>query len=124
MVSLEKLGVTVLRAQQSEQFYFAMDAREKAACKAQHQAAFAKIRTATSYDLVVLDELLDAVALGLIDEEAVCRYLAEKSGGSEVVLTGREAGPAIAACADYHSHIHCVKHPYKSGVPARRGIEY
>ena len=44
--------------------------------------------------------------------------------GLEVVLTGRDPSPALCAMADYITEMKKQKHPYDTGVLARRGIEF
>jgi cob(I)alamin adenosyltransferase len=41
-----------------------------------------------------------------------------------VVLTGRNAHPAIVEAADLVTEMREVKHPYQKGIVAQRGIEY
>ena len=73
--------------------------------------------------MLVLDEGLDALAKGLLDEALVDRALALSSAGAEVVLTGRAVPPVIEARADYITRMECVRHPYDRGVRARIGVE-
>jgi cob(I)alamin adenosyltransferase len=42
----------------------------------------------------------------------------------EVVLTGRQAPPELVEMADLVTEMRPLKHYYKAGVPARRGIEW
>ena len=73
---------------------------------------------------MVLDEVIGAVGLGLIDEEALVALLKEKQPKTEVILTGRGASDKLKKTADYLSEIRMEKHPYEQGIPARAGIEY
>lgn len=52
------------------------------------------------------------------------RFLTEKPGTVELVLTGRGPAEIFLDAADYVSEINCVKHPYTHGIAARRGIEF
>lgn len=125
--SLEKLGVKTLRAKSDlKKFIFAMTDAEKAEYGAAQQALFEEAAQAVSsgeYDLVAMDEVLDAVAVGFVSEDALAELLQNKCA-TEIVLTGRKPGEKIAALADYHSCIDPIKHPYKKGLPARKGIEF
>jgi cob(I)alamin adenosyltransferase len=76
------------------------------------------------YDLIILDEVFIAVDKGLISVEELANLLKKKPSSLEMVLTGRYAPPEIIQMADLVTEMHLVKHPYQSGVPARRGIEY
>jgi cob(I)alamin adenosyltransferase len=76
------------------------------------------------YDLVILDEINYAIHYRMLDPEVVVKALKEKPEMMHVILTGRNAHPAIVACADLVTDMREVKHPYHQGVPAQRGIEY
>lgn len=76
------------------------------------------------YDLVILDEILNAVGGGFIEEKEVIDLIKSKPESLELVLTGRSVSKKILALADYVSRITEVRHPFKSGVKARKGIEY
>lgn len=76
------------------------------------------------YDLVVLDEVNVAVAMKLIELDGVISLIKDKPEGVELILTGRYAGTELLELADLVTEMVKVKHPYDSGVPARKGIEY
>ncbi len=78
----------------------------------------------THYDLLILDELNNAMGPGWIAPDKVLHFLNDKPGDLEVVITGRHAPEMILGRADYVSKIDFLKHPYNHGVGARRGIEY
>lgn len=77
-----------------------------------------------NYDLIVLDELITAAAAGLINQADVLKLLEKKNEKVELVLTGRGAWPEVIDRADLVTEMKLIKHPYKKGVPARRGIEF
>ncbi len=77
-----------------------------------------------SRDIVVLDEINTAVALGLIDVNDVLDLLAQKPSMLHVVLTGRNARPEVIEAADLVTEMRNVKHPYDRGIPAQKGIDY
>lgn len=76
------------------------------------------------YDLVVIDEINVAIDLGLIDCEQVVKFLKKVSKKIEIVLTGRAASECLIEIADLVSEVKEVKHYYKKGIKARRGIEF
>jgi cob(I)alamin adenosyltransferase len=76
------------------------------------------------YDLMILDEILVSVRDGFITEGQTASLIRSKPDRLELVLTGRGATKRILQLADYVSEIKCVKHPYDSGLPARKGIEF
>lgn len=75
------------------------------------------------YPLVILDELLGALSIGLLTREEV-EPLLDWPPDKELVLTGRDAPDWIIERADLVSEIKEIKHPYRKGVPARQGIEF
>lgn len=75
-------------------------------------------------DILILDELANAVYFDLVNEEDVLELMAAKRPEQELVITGRNATEAMIAKADLVSEIKEIKHPYNSGVQARKGIEY
>lgn len=74
--------------------------------------------------LLVLDEALDALSKGLVDEALVDRALDMSARGVEVALTGRAPSRKIVEKADYITEMRCEKHPYSQGICAREGVEY
>ena len=91
------------------------------------RAGFAQsvaVLAAGAHGLVILDEILWAVELGLVAADELLAALAARSPLVEVVLTGRPLIPALVEAADLVSEIREMKHYYNEGVPARRGIEF
>ena len=75
-------------------------------------------------DLLILDEILNAVKKNLVGLDELLAWLAELPPDIEVVLTGRNADPELIEIADLVSEIRKIKHPYSENCKARRGIEY
>ncbi|MEM3464614.1 MAG: cob(I)yrinic acid a,c-diamide adenosyltransferase [Candidatus Bathyarchaeia archaeon] len=76
------------------------------------------------YDLVILDEVNVALNLKLISLEEVLELIKKKPKHVELVLTGRYAPKEIIEAADLVTEMREVKHPFKKGFQARKGIEY
>ena len=76
------------------------------------------------YDMVVLDEVNVAVAMKLVELDEVISLIKDKPEDVELILTGRYAGSELLELADLVTEMVKVKHPYDSGVLARKGIEY
>jgi len=77
-----------------------------------------------AFGMVLLDEVCGAVAHGLLSADAVCAAVAGAAPSTTVVLTGRDACPALVGLADTVSLIACVKHGMESGWPAQPGVEF
>ena len=83
--------------------------------------------TSGAYEVVVLDELLGALAYDLVTEQEVLDILAlhaRTARRPELVLTGHKLPAAIAQRADLVTHMQKKKHYFDRGVPARLGIEF
>ena len=76
------------------------------------------------FDLVVADEILIALKLGLVAREDIERLIESASGRVELVLTGRDAPEWLRDLADYWTDMREVKHPLSKGTRARRGVEF
>jgi len=76
------------------------------------------------FDVVILDEINNAMHFGLIDAEKVLKLIADRPQRVELVLTGRNAPESIINAADYVTRLEMVKHPYESNISARAGIDY
>ncbi len=77
------------------------------------------------YDIIIADEILYAVQLGLLEESQVIELIKFKPKDKELILTGSHvAFPNIFALADLVTEVKKVKHPYDQGILARKGIEF
>ncbi len=77
------------------------------------------------YDIIIADEILYAVQLGLLQEQDILYLLEQKPKNQELLLTGSHIPfPAIFDKADLVTEIKKHKHPYDAGVMARKGLEY
>lgn len=77
-----------------------------------------------NFDLIVLDEINDAVRAGFMKEEEILLLLKNKPKGTEIILTGRNVTDAIIKKADLVTEMKMIKHPFTKGIKARKGIEY
>jgi cob(I)alamin adenosyltransferase len=77
-----------------------------------------------NYRMVILDEITHALQLNFIDEKDVLDHCANRSDDLHIVVTGRNAPPALIETADLVTEMVAVKHPLKRGVRAQAGIEF
>jgi cob(I)alamin adenosyltransferase len=77
-----------------------------------------------SYNLVVLDELTYMIAYDYLPEEDIIRAIRERPAGQSVVVTGRGGGAALQAVMDTVSEVKEIKHAFKAGIMARKGVDY
>lgn len=76
-----------------------------------------------AYDVVILDEIIIAIHLGLLHEEEVLKALKMRDEHVEVILTGRYATEGLIDYADLVTEMKEVKHYYTQGVLSRKGID-
>jgi len=77
-----------------------------------------------SVHLVILDELTYMLSYKYLGEEMVLKALANRPKNQSVVVTGRGGGAAIRELADTVSEIKDIKHAYRDGVKARKGVDF
>lgn len=125
---LEKLGVTVVRPHGSKKFIFQMTPEERQQEMQIQRECFEHIcrmaADASAPALLVLDEVVDAVNCAMISLDELCSFLQQRPPSLEVVLTGRNPPDVLCKLADYHTDFVCLRHPYETGVAARRGVEF
>ena len=76
------------------------------------------------FDILILDEINNALHLRLVDLEQVLEIIERKPPLMHLVLTGRDAHPRVVDLADTVSEIHEVKHAYRKGIEPQPGIDY
>lgn len=76
------------------------------------------------WDLIILDEINNALWFELVKVEEVMEFLSKKPEHVELILTGRNAPEQILAAAQLVTEMVEIKHPYQLGIDARKGIEY
>jgi len=76
------------------------------------------------YDILILDEINNALSLHLVDLEQVVEMIRTKPPRMHLVLTGRDAHPQVIELADTVSEILEIKHAYRKGIEPQPGIDY
>jgi len=104
---------------------FVMDKPDDEDCRAAAEALEeARKLLAGDFDLVVLDEICVAAAKGLIDARTIAEMLTSRPETVSVILTGRGCPEELIELADTVTEMAMVKHAYKKGIKAKRGIEF
>ena len=76
------------------------------------------------YDILILDEINNALHLRLVDLEQVLEIIQRKPPFMHLILTGRDAHPQVIELADTVSEITEIKHAYRKGIEPQPGIDY
>ncbi|MDD3471732.1 MAG: cob(I)yrinic acid a,c-diamide adenosyltransferase [Syntrophaceae bacterium] len=86
---------------------------------------FAKtVIESNKYQMIVLDELTYLITYGMVEEADVLNALRNRPEGLHVVVTGRGASKLLIEEADLVTEMKEIKHPFRSGTKAQRGIEF
>ena len=76
------------------------------------------------FDLMILDEINNALKLKLVDLEQVLAIVRHKPPLMHLVLTGRDAHPDLIELADTVSEVNEIKHAYRMNIEPQPGIDY
>jgi cob(I)alamin adenosyltransferase len=76
------------------------------------------------YDIVVLDEINIALDKKLLTIQEVAELIQQKPPQLHLILTGRSAPRKLIQIADLVSEVKEIKHPFRKGMSAQKGIEY
>ena len=118
---LRQLQTDIFACTGSIRFFRDMTPQEIAAITQMHNKNLQAVLQG-SYDLIVLDELGDALHRSTVDAENVRALLTNPP--CELIITGHKPVPLLLEHADYITEFRCVAHPFRSGQSARKGIEY
>ncbi len=77
-----------------------------------------------AYGLIVLDEINNALHLGLVDLEQVLDLIRAKPPLTHLILTGRDAHPDVVERADTVSEVKEIKHAYRKEIEPQPGIDF
>lgn len=76
------------------------------------------------YDTVILDEINYALKLDLISLNSVIDLIKSKPKRTNLILTGNFANETVIDLADLVTEMTEIKHPFKKGIRAKKGIDY
>ncbi|MDR1042780.1 MAG: cob(I)yrinic acid a,c-diamide adenosyltransferase [Clostridiales Family XIII bacterium] len=83
-----------------------------------------EVLESNEYDMVVMDEVNDALLFGLLTLDAVLETVAKRREHTELIMTGRGAPKELMDKADLVTEMRAVKHYFEKGIMARPGVEY
>lgn len=76
------------------------------------------------YDMLVLDEVFEAINADMLSESAVFEFIANAPSSIEIIMTGHNPPKRFMEAADYITEFKKIKHPYDRGITGRIGIEF
>lgn len=83
-----------------------------------------KALLAPETDILILDEINNALYFELLTVGEVLNFLDKKPEHVEIVMTGRNAPQELIDIAHLVTEMKEIKHPYHQGINSRKGIEY
>ena len=124
LVSLERFGdLVTVRSYGRPGFVSAPPAPEDIASARAGFIESSEAVVSGTFPVVILDEANTAVHAGLLPVGDIISLIDHRPRNVELVLTGRGAHPLVMERADLVTEMREVKHYFRSGVPARKGIE-
>nr|MCU0636441.1 cob(I)yrinic acid a,c-diamide adenosyltransferase [Gemmatimonadaceae bacterium] len=122
-VAAERLGVEIVPLGDG----FTWLSTDIEADRALAEQGWARVEAAIAsaeFDVLILDELTYPLTYGWLDVARVLDALRARAPGTHVVVTGRDAPPALVDAADLVTEMRLVRHPYRDqGIGAQPGIE-
>jgi cob(I)alamin adenosyltransferase len=100
------------------------DRQRDLAASAKAWAAAQEMIADPSYSLIILDELNIVLRYDYLDLATVVAALSARRPDLHIVVTGRTAKPELIEAADLVTEMTMIKHPFRSGVKAQKGIEF
>ncbi len=99
---------------------------DASADKARHAWKIAQEKIASgNFNLVILDEMTYAFHNNWLDVNDVIAWLKEnKPPMLHLIITGRDAPPALIDFADLVTEMTKIKHPFDEGILAQAGVEF
>ena len=76
------------------------------------------------FNVVILDEINYAIQLELLKLGDVIDMIKSKPAELDLVLTGNHAAKEVIELADLVTEMKEIKHPFKSGIKAKKGIDF
>lgn len=118
-------NIDILRSEIKLPFTFQMNEEErKKAIKTNKDIFTNCVNRCYDYDILILDEVISAYNYNYIDKIEFINFIENKPKHVEFILTGRNPDESLIKYADYISEIKNIKHPFQTGIKARKGIEY
>ena len=120
----KKLGIEWLTT--GDGFTWTSKDMDETIARAVNGCAIAKEKiTSRNYDLIILDEFTYTLHYGWLNTNDVIDWLkTNKPEAMHLIITGRDAPPALIEYADLVTEMLEVKHPYQKGILAQKGIDY
>lgn len=123
--SLKSFGEQVAFLRMGEGYTWETQDRERDTSRARRAwTAACDFLTDPAYAMVILDELSIAVHHEYLSLEEILDVIEKRPLMQHVVITGRGAKPLLIEGADLVSEMKMIKHPFRKGIKAQKGVEF
>ena len=123
--SLKSFGEQVAFLRMGEGYTWETQDRERDTSRARRAwTTGCDFLTDPAYAMVILDELSIAVHHGYLSLEEILDVIEKRPLMQHVVITGRGAKPLLIERADLVSEMKMIKHPFRKGIKAQKGVEF
>lgn len=102
---------------------FISEAQHKQAAKDTYEEAF-KLASSGEYDLVICDEINNAVHDGLLTKTQLKKLISGKAANTSLCLTGRNFPQEFLHLTDIATDMHKLKHHFDDKFLANKGIDF
>lgn len=117
----------IFRFQEVKGFFWNLNEEEKKQLKIEVKKTFDFCLDAIENrkcDILIMDEVMGTLSNDLLSEDEIIALIDKKPKDMELIMTGRNVPERIAEKANLITEMKEVKHYFKEGVPARKGIEF
>ena len=80
--------------------------------------------TSDRWDIIVADEIIGLLKAKVLPSAKVIKLIMDRPSGLDLVLTGHHLPKALIKYADLVTEMKEIKHPYKQGILAKKGIDF
>ena len=125
-VPMEKLGIEVHTMGDGFTWHTKNPEQDRATARQTWNLCVEKLRSG-EYDLLVFDELVYVLSYDFLPtDEVLAEFQSIRAAqpALHIVVTGRDAPPALIAAADLVTEMTEIKHPFNAGIRAQQGIEF
>jgi cob(I)alamin adenosyltransferase len=119
-IEIFQLGKGFIKYKEGKPFITEDDKKD---AKQAYEFSIKKLKNGT-YDLIILDEIINLLNFGLISSDEVKKIIYCRPEGSSVILTGSNAPIELIELADTVTEMKEIKHAFQKGINAKKGIEF
>ena len=127
--TIDELGENfeIFRFEKKRGFVWTLTEEEKLEVKKEVKVAYDFILDVIENckcDMLIIDEIMGVLKNEFLSVEDVLNLIRKKPKNMELIMTERKVAEEIVDKANLVTEMKEIKHYYKEGVPARKGVEF